>query len=237
MGDRKYNKNKYYLDDDIKKSIQLADRFYKKTYSPKLLKNGNTKLGSNVVIFDLPAIVTCKYKCKDCYAVKAERMYRNTRVMRAFHYDIVKQALKDVDKKKYLIGYINAELRYHAMLYRLPVVRIHASGDMFCLDYLRLWLDIIQQNKDINFYTYSKILSDKDIDYYNSLYNNFNIVKSLIDGKINYGDIDYINSIAKTLEADNIPYKICGYGIDDNEKCMGNCTACLYCSNILFKKH
>jgi hypothetical protein len=165
-------------------------------------------------------------------------MYKQTRVMRAFHFEIIKEALKDIKKREYLINYINIELRRHAMLYSLPVVRIHSAGDLFNEDYLKFWLDIIQRNQDIHFYTYTKVLDNDTIDYYNQMYRNFNIVKSLINGKINYGDIEYIDSIAKTLEAEKKPYYICQYGFKDNHQtCMGNCTACLNCSNILFKKH
>jgi hypothetical protein len=165
-------------------------------------------------------------------------MYKNTRVMRAFHYEIILQALKDIGKREYLINYINVELRKHSLTYKLPVVRIHSSGDLFSKEYLQLWLDIIQQNKDIQFYTYTKQLDNKTIDYYNNMYSNFNIVKSLIDDKYkNYGDLDYIYGLAKTLQASNQDYAICMYGIEDGHQCMGNCTACLRCSNILFKQH
>lgn len=235
---KNYNKNPYYTNEDITKAVKLADDFYNKKYRPQLLKTGNYKLGTNVAIFDLPSIVTCKYKCKDCYALKAERMYKQTRVMRAFHYEIILQALKDINKREYLINYINVELRKHSLTYKLPVVRIHASGDLFSKEYLQLWLDIIQQNKDIQFYTYTKQLDNKTIDYYNNMYSNFNIVKSLIDDKYkNYGDLDYIYGLAKTLQASNQEYAICMYGIEDGHQCMGNCTACLRCSNILFKQH
>lgn len=235
---KSYSKNPYYTDEDIKKAIKLANDFYNKNYIPQLLRNGNLKLGSNVAIWDLPSVVTCKYKCKGCYALKAERMYKQTRIMRAFHFEIIQQALKNIKKREYLVNYINIELRRHAMLYSLPVVRIHASGDMFSEDYLRFWLDIIQQNQNINFYTYTKILDDNAINYWNSMYKNFNIVRSIINGRINFGDVEYIESIAKTLEANKKQYYICQYGFKDNHQtCMGSCTACLTCSNILFKKH
>lgn len=236
---KEYSKNKYYKDDEIKKAEELSNDFYGRLYTPQLFRSGNKKLGSNVAIFDLPSIVTCKHQCKGCYALKAERLYRNTRLYRAFHYEIVKQALSDDNKREYLISYINVELRRHAMLYSLPVVRIHSSGDMFSSEYLSLWVDIINKNKDINFYTYSKVLTNQQIDMINKLTPNFNIVKSLIgDTYINYGDLDYLEDLTKLLDANNEEYHICGYGHDDNKlECMGNCTQCLHCSNVLFVKH
>ena len=62
---KNYKKNLYYTNEDIKKAVKLADDFYNKKYRPQLLRSGNKKLGSNVAIFDLPSIVTCKYKCKE----------------------------------------------------------------------------------------------------------------------------------------------------------------------------
>ena len=140
---------------------------------------------------------------------------------------------------KYLIDYIDIELRHHAMIYKNPVVRIHASGDFFNKDYLNLWLEIINHNEDVKFYTYTKMYNNKVIDLYNSLYDNFNIVKSLINDKyINYGDIEYLEDVTKILDAEGQQYHICGYGHSDNKlSCMGNCTKCLNCSNILFIKH
>ena len=159
--------------------------------------------------------------------------------MRAFHYEIILQALNDVNKRGYLNNYINIELRKHALMYKLPVVRIHASGDLFNKEYLQIWLDIIQRNKDIKFYTYTKQMDNKTVDYYNNMYNNFNIVKSLVDDKyINYGSLEYLEDLEKILQANKQEYTICGYGHSDNKLgCMGNCTACLNCSNILFVKH
>lgn len=236
---KEYSKNKYYKDDEIKKAEELATGFYGRLYTPQLFRSGNKKLGSNVAIFDLPSIITCKYQCNGCYALKAERLYRNTRLHRAFHYEIVKQALEDNNKREYLINYINVELRRHAILYSLPVVRIHSSGDMFSTKYLELWLDIIRFNKDIKFYTYTKQLDNKIIDELNNDFDNFNIVKSIVDDKyINFGDLEYLEDVSKVLEAKGEQYHICGYGHSDNKlECMGNCTQCLHCSNVLFVKH
>ena len=217
-----YSKNKYYTEEDINTAKELADRFYKKQYTPVLLKSGNLKLGSNVAIWDLPSIITCKYKCKGCYAIKPERIYKSTRVSRAFKYEIIKQALKNKTKREYLQQYINVELSRHRLLYKLPVVRLHSSGDFFSKKYLEFWFEIINRNKDIRFYTYTKVLDNETIDKYNSTFTNFNIVKSLIDNKINYGTIEYIESIAKTLDARGEVYRICDYGIGENStRCMG----------------
>lgn len=236
---KEYSKNKYYKEVEIQQAKELAKQFYNKEYTPQLLRIGNKKLGSNVAIWDLPSIITCQYACKGCYALKAERLYKNTRIHRAFHYEIIKQALTDKNKRDFFINYLNVELRRHALLFKTPVARIHSSGDLFNDDYFNLWIDIINQNKDINFYTYTKIYNNDFIDKINATFNNFNIVKSLIDDKfVNFGDLDYLEDLTKTLDAEDKQYHICGYGHEDNKlQCMGNCTKCLECSNILFVKH
>ena len=236
---KEYLKNPYYKDTEVKQAKKLVKQFYNKEYTPNLFRTGNLKLASNVAIWDLPSVITYKYKCKDCYAIKAERMYKNTRIFRAFHYELIKEALKDSDKRSYLQDYINVELRRYATIFKEPIVRLHSSGDMFSSKYFDFWIDIINKNKDIEFYTYTKILTNKQIDVINSLMPNFNIVKSMIDDKyINYGSIEYLEDITKVLEAENKEYFICGYGHSDNKlSCMGNCKQCLHCSNVLFVKH
>ena len=234
-----YTKNTYYQDDEIIKAKELATKFYKREYNPKLFRNGNKKLEKNVLIWDLPAIITCKGQCKGCYALKAERLYKNTRIMRAFHYEIIKQALQNISKRTYLTNYMMIELQAHQLIYKLPVVRLHASGDLFNNEYLKFWLHIIKYNPDINFYTYTKMYNNDEIDRLNKKYKNFNIVKSIIEDKfINFGDAEYLKKVTTELTKQKLQYHVCDYGTKDSKAhCMGNCTACLHCSNILFHKH
>ncbi|WP_042449730.1 GP88 family protein [Streptacidiphilus jiangxiensis] len=43
--------------------------------------------------------------------------------------------------------------------YQGKFVRLHDSGDFFSADYLKLWLDIMQESPDVIFYTYTKEVS------------------------------------------------------------------------------
>ena len=235
----KNKKNIYYKSTDLKKAWQLANDFFNKKYNPILLKNGNLKLQKNVIIWDMPSIVTCKGACSNCYALKSERIYKNTRVMRAFHFAIVLLALENKKNYSYLLNCLDNEIKKHGMCYKLPVVRIHASGDFFNKKYLKLWVDLILQNKNIKFYSYSKQLENDLIDLINKILSNFNIVKSIIDNQfINFGNEGYIQKIAEFLNNKNEDYYICKYGTDQNhDTCMGTCSKCLRCSNILFHKH
>lgn len=239
MIDKNYLKNKYYTVEDIDRAKQLLDDYTSGKYKQKLLRQGNKKLPDNVVIWDLPSVVTCKCQCSGCYAVKAERLYKNTRTHRAFHYELIKYSLLDEDKKNQLLDRLTEELTTHSKLYKVPVCRLHSSGDIFSLDYLDFLLELVTRNPQVYFYTYTKTLDNNMVDYINSTYKNLNIVKSLIDGKYkNYGGIDYLKSLGDKLKSGGADYYICTYGFDnDKTTCMVDCTKCLYCSNILFKQH
>ena len=235
--------NQYYKHEEVEHAWVLACQFYKKEYKPILLKSGNLKLQKNVLIWDMPEIVTCKNNkaCPGCYALKASRIYKNTRVMRACHMAIIMQAIHDAKKLEYFKNYIQLELDKHAMLYNMPVVRLHSAGDFYTSKYLQLWLDIIENNKNIKFYSYSKILHNTTINYINGYYNNFNIVKSIIkindNNYINYGNYEHLQKITSQLIDNNINYHVCDYGTDNASTCMGNCTKCLTCPHVLFHKH
>lgn len=233
------SKNIYYTVEDLKDAYLKASQFYKKSFKPTLLKQGNLKLENNVLIWDLPTIVTCKNACQNCYAIKPERIYKNTRIMRAYHLAIVLMAMDNKRKYKFLLKYLQNEIKEHVKSYKMPVVRIHSAGDFFSKKYLQFWLQVILNNKACNFYTYSKILSNDEIDIINKIMSNFNIVKSLINGKfINFGNDDYLQKIKNILEKDKQNYYICKYGTkEDHETCMGTCTKCLKCSNVLFYQH
>ena len=235
--------NEYYKHDEIEHAWVLACQFYNKEYKPILLKSGNLKLRKNVLIWDMPEIVTCKNNkaCPGCYALKASRIYKNTRVMRAYHMAIIMQALHDTKKLEYFKNYIQLELNKHAMLYNMPVVRLHSAGDFYTEKYLQLWLDIINKNKKIKFYSYSKILNNSTIDYINDTHDNFNIVKSIIkinnNNYINYGNNEYLQHVTTQLDEHGMAYYTCDYGTSNASTCMGSCKKCLNCPCVLFHKH
>lgn len=234
-------KNKYYQPKDLKQAWELACKFYDKSYMPSLLKQGNHKLAKNILIWDIPSIVTCKGACQGCYALKAERIYRNTRIMRAFHYAIMLMSIDNTACYEYLKSYIISEINRHISLYNNPILRLHSSGDFFDTRYLLFWLDISHECSNINIYTYSKQLCNTSIDIINDTYNNFNIIKSMPSIKkhyyINFGGHEYIQNLYNDLIKDGQKAFICSYGTDKQVQCGVNCTACLHCSNVLFYKH
>lgn len=244
------SRNKYYTLDDLNQAEKIAIELStaiingKKLNKP-LLKRGNHKLEKNIIIWDLPSGITCACNCTGCYAVKSERYRGAVRIMRLYHLIMLKYAEYNEDFKISLLQYMGNELEKHYEYCTkkkiIPICRIHSSGDIYNGWYKIFLLDLATNNPKIKFYTYTKQLGNDTINIINSNYSNFNMVKSLIDinGKkfINYGDMQYINKIASALKQDNQPCKICSYGIDPSITCGYNCTACLNCPNVLFKKH
>lgn len=235
-------KNQYYSNiEELEQAWGMACSFYKKEYKPILLKSGNHKLNKNIIIWDIPEIVTCKGRCPSCYALKASRIYKNTRVMRACHYAMLLMAFKNKNKYNYLLEYMSCEIQKHVLVYKNPILRLHGAGDIFNKEYLQFILTLVNKNKNIAIYTYTKQLDNKKIDNINNAYKNFNIIKSMpcVNGRyfINYGAMDYLQNLKKKLQNDKQACFICSYGIDKNITCGVNCTACLHCSNVLFLKH
>ena len=242
----KMKKNIYYKKDDLKKAWEIAHEIINGNKKYKLIKRGNKKLSKNTLIFDMPSIITCKHACRDCYALKSERMYKNTRIMRLYHFLLVEYArietsfikkviIEEIEKNIFLMKKRGVDI--------IPV-RVHASGDFYSKNYLELWLDIIdffKNEKSMKFYTYTKFLNENEIDEINKKYDNFNIIKSIfsIENKnyLNYGKIERIEKIQSLLNKKNIDNVLCSYGITDNNSCMSTCHACLNCSYVLFKQH
>ena len=237
-------KNKYYKKSDIIACIKILKN-NQKIASRNFLKNNNTKLNVNVFSFDMPSGITCNSTCKGCYAIKNERIMPTVRISRLVNYIAVLYALLDVEFNEVLTNKIQYELDYIKLIYKNPVIRLHTSGDFFEPEYLNFWIKIINKNKDISFYSYTKMSwLLNNIDDINKKYKNFNIIKSFIKidnvNYINYGDVEYINKVVNKCEEKGMPYYVCDYNknnIRQAHACMSKCTKCLTCGNILFYKH
>lgn len=249
-------KNKYYTHDDfmyayseIIKNMYINGNFEK---IKLCMKDGNLKLEKNIKIFNLPSIATCSCACDKCYALKAEYLREKVRKHRARNLFMVLLCQYDDNFKKLIQNYFINEILQHGVLYNMPIVRVHESGDLFNQLYVKFWQEIIntckKKNKDILFYSYTK--------FENVNLNNCNIIDSLfeIDGKkhINFGTIEYIINTALQLKNKKIDFSICGYKLNpvdieklsmaglydfiEFKKC-GTCTACMTKKIVLFKIH
>lgn len=244
-------KNQYYTDNDLQVAYERAMYIYNNihTYNingyffkNKLLKNGNLKLNNNVLQFDLPAVITCKYQCSHCYAIKAERIYKNTRLMRLRNFFLIELAINDVNFCNELLQYLKKECIWYHARKGCNVLRLHSSGDIYSNGYLNFILKWVNNINDIySIYAYTKQLDNNTIDNINNTYTNFNIIKSFIsiDNKkyINFGNKEYIKNLSQKLSNKGITYHVCDYGSTNAHTCMGNCKACLHCDTVLFNQH
>ena len=110
--------------------------------------NGNSKMGPEVLIFNLSALETCKpskWCRKHCYALKGYHTYTSVKKSWRKRLEISKQpdfvelAVQELKKKK--------NFRY---------VRLHSSGDFYNEEYARKWIKIIKQCPEKLFRTTTK---------------------------------------------------------------------------------
>lgn len=141
----------------------------------------NKKLGRQILDFSLPPIVTCPdcSECmNDCYAVTSYRMYDNVKAKYDLNFSLA------VHMPEYLEACLVGELERT----RKRMVRLHASGDFFSADYFRMWVRIANRFPEIKFFTYTKSrFMDRSL-----LPENFNVISSFIDGKLNFGSPEYV---------------------------------------------
>jgi len=121
----------------------------------KMLSIGNnSKLSKKVAIFNLPARKTCpgatSYCGPVCYAMKAERMYKGAREMRARNWD--------ASLNVFFVKAMTEELK----TFKGTQVRIHESGDFYDQDYLNKWISIAAALPRITFLAYTKMYDRLD---------------------------------------------------------------------------
>lgn len=116
------------------------------------LSLGNKKLPKETLIFNLPAKNTCPGKTEfcasKCYALKAERIYKNTRESRERN----NQEAKNI----FFVGDMIETIEAIKKKRTVKACRIHESGDFFGQDYLNKWFSIAKKFPDMVFYAYTK---------------------------------------------------------------------------------
>lgn len=202
---------------------------YNGKWISELLKEGNSKTGKRVYTWSMLAGTegTCICNCEGCYAQTGFYNMPSVKESLALNTSIVEN---DID------------FFYRAMSAQLEIigngeVRIHASGDFNTKNsktYAKTWKMLAMENKNILFWTYTKMKE------YETLFDgidNANIVKSVINGiGYNYGHCDYIIETYRKLKAMNASVYICRCGIDKNQHCE-NCKHCITSQFVLFIEH
>ncbi len=111
---------------------------------------GNKKLPKSMMIFNLPAIITCPLKTplcsKSCYALKAERLYPATLPARQHNLALVRKGLF----KQLMIEAIAENYK------KINIIRLHESGDFYSQSYLNDWFVVAREYPELTFYAYTK---------------------------------------------------------------------------------
>ncbi len=108
---------------------------------------GNSKMGPEVLIFNLPPLLTCKASewCKkNCYALKGRHCWPSVKESQ--------QKRLELSRRTDFVELAVAELKRRRPQY----VRLHSAGDFYSVEYARKWLEIIKQCPKILFRTTTK---------------------------------------------------------------------------------
>lgn len=214
---------------------------------PKLLVNGNTKLGKDIYQFSMlpttkffTAIIngkeygefgTCPCDCTGCYATKGNYKYSSTIKWLVYRTYLVRHYIDFVERA--IMAQIEAD--------KVEFIRIHAAGDFFSMkeealvwEYVAMWKRIAKAFPAVIMWTYTK---NREVETAFDDIENVNIVPSIIAGYgFNFGHIGYILELYHVLKEAGKKVYICRCGIDKNQHCT-NCKACSECDYVLFIEH
>jgi len=180
-----------------------------------------------IASFSLTPVVTCpNHKwCKDkCYALKAYRMYPNTKTAYDRNTELAKNNLPEL--KSQLIKFLKD--------YKKEYFRIHVAGDFFSQDYLDMWFEVVKIFKNMKFLAFTKAYSLK----YDSKPDNLEILLSTFDTMPKDTD-------EKLEKKYGFKVALAGSKAPKNyHDCPGNCETCKTCwhateqnTNIFFHYH
>jgi len=199
------------------------------------ISKGNMKL-VGIPNINLPPIKTCRKNapcCRDCYSMKAYRLYPSARRAWDNNYCLYKS-----DPKKYFNS-LNSFLKTSKPKY----FRFHSSGDFVDSNYLSNVLRIVKENKDIKFLAYTK--QYELLENIKQIPDNFSMVLSAWPGlKIDKSLLKRF-PVAWMWDKKNIDKRI---PKSEYINCSGDCNICIKrnrsCWNlkqlkkdVIFKKH
>lgn len=189
----------------------------------KRLTNGNKKV--EALLFSMAPIKSC-LNCSDCaktcYATKAYKQYPSVKALWDANLELARNDL----------WALYDDLRAQLSKTKKRIVRIHQSGDFISQAYLDMWVTLAKEFTDITFYGYTKVDHLFDFSGFDALPNT-NMIRSMINGKVNFGDMDYITELAAETGAE-----ICPATIGQNVRCGVDCFKCMVPStSVVFLQH
>ena len=112
-----------------------------------LLIKGNTKMGPEVYLFNLPPLLTCHPTpwCRvNCYALKGN-----------FRFPSVKQSAEERYRISQLPNFVEMMVQ-EIQQRQVRLVRLHSSGDFYDPAYVQKWIDIAKRCPNTRFRTTTK---------------------------------------------------------------------------------
>ena len=191
----------------------------------KLLISGNKKLSTGILIFNLPpgkSCLNCSDCFKTCYARKAYRQYPSVKTVWDQNLETSKN--NPVLFEKLITNQLERTGK--------DVIRIHSSGDFYNQEYIDLWAKIIRSFPKKRFYAYTKVKNILDFTGIEQL-SNFNLIDSFINGHINFGSRDEVDT---WIREDKTLF-ICPATKGKNVTCGKECNYCLTNNRVIFIKH
>lgn len=205
-----------------------------------LLKTGNDKTGKTVATWSmLPGTRkytrfingieytvqgTCCCDCEGCYATKGryntsavlDSLFVNTFLARNF------------------LPFIEMAISAQIEADHIDMLRNHAAGDFFDLEYMEMWHRIGSTFKDCDTWTYTK---NKEAEHFFDDLPNVHVVPSIIPNiGYNFGHCDYIIFLWHYLQSIGEDVYICRCGFDKTVKCE-SCRGCCKHKYVLFVEH
>lgn len=194
------------------------------------ISNGNSKLGTIANMSLTPGASCSPEACstclkEGCYACKAYRMYKNTRVAWDINTDLALNDLAQMEKDL---------TTYFAGLNAPRFFRIHVGGDFISRDYALMWARVAQNAPHTNFLAFTKQWDNvRGVEFPA----NFSLILSDWPGTVIPSDLRDKYSVAWIDDGrDCVP--------NDAIECPGNCQNCGVCWSIAkhkldvkFRKH
>lgn len=116
--------------------------------STPLLQQGNSKLGSAIHVWSIPAVDTCPGSTAICRSVCYATRHR-------FRFDSVKRRLAwnlKQSRRSDFVERMIAEIRSRGAL----VLRLHVAGDFYDAEYIRKWSAIVKRSPRARFFGYTR---------------------------------------------------------------------------------
>lgn len=216
-----------------------------------LLVNGNSKIGKGAYHYSIlptnkyftveingkeytvkgscPCTCTGKNGKPNCYATKGNYNYKSV---------IKSLAIKTLLSYEFL-DWIQRAIMAQIEADNIKLVRIHAAGDFFSVEYANMWRAIVEAFPGVTFWTYTKNKAAEKA--FDGLVNG-NIVKSFLpNGKMNFGHCDHVINMYHVLKASGKKVHICFCGIEEYAHIpVKHCTDCHGCAEndyVLFIEH